>query len=118
MNLVLTRQIKSQQPENAASYQLVLVFPSQIQVWLLFSQVVSGITALKSTALIAKSAIIALKSVELSVIYTTTNETKSWLHRLNGEKNQTLLQGIYHTQSLPEAPQSCPSSIRFFHMVL
>ena len=69
-------QIKSQQPENTASYQPVLVFPSQIQDWFLFSQVISGITALKSIALIAESAVIGLKSAGLSVIYTSTNETK------------------------------------------
>lgn len=112
-------QTESQQLENTASYQPVLVFPHQIQDWLLFSQVISGITTFKSIALIAESAAIALKSVELSVIYTSMNITKAWLHRLNREKNQTtLLQGISHTQPPPEAPQPCPSSIPFSHLVL
>lgn len=112
-------RIESEQLENTANYQSVLVSTCQKQDWLLFSQVISGIAALKSIALIAENAVIALKSMQLSVIYTSTNKPKVWLHRLNKGKNWTLiLQGIYHTSQLPEAPQSCPSSIPSFRLVL
>lgn len=113
INLVLSRPNKQptgrekEKKNNQAGHPWF--FPAQPRDWLLFRHVRSGITALKSV-FGSRECCLCTEVSRGTVIDTSTNPGSGDCM----EKSQTpFLQGIYHTQSLSETPQSCPSSISF-----